>query len=292
MALAKTGNFSRAAELRHVTQPAFSRRIRALEDWIGVTLFDRGPQGVTVTSAGEQFRSGAEEIVRRVHQLCSEAREAGGKEAKTLHFAATHALSFTFFPDWIRALDSDGELGTIRLISDSMQACEQIMLQGQAQFLLCHHHEMAHSRFDPTQFYSIEVGEDSLALLCAPDAGGAPRWKFLADGPTTPYLAYSEESGLGRIIAATQPKDLPEMLKTVVTSRLAATLLTMARSGQGVAWLPLSLAAQDLNAGRLVRALGEEFDIRMGVRLFRPSAPVSASAETFWSRLQIVHSAK
>jgi len=55
-ALAEHGNFSRAAEMRHVSQPAFSRRIKALEDWIGVPLFSRGAQGVTLTAAGEQFR--------------------------------------------------------------------------------------------------------------------------------------------------------------------------------------------------------------------------------------------
>ena len=41
MALAASGNFSRAAEERHMTQPAFSRRVRALEEWLGVDLFDR-----------------------------------------------------------------------------------------------------------------------------------------------------------------------------------------------------------------------------------------------------------
>ena len=46
LALAETLNFSRAAELRHVTQPAFSRRIRALEGWIGTALFTRTTHGV------------------------------------------------------------------------------------------------------------------------------------------------------------------------------------------------------------------------------------------------------
>ncbi len=41
LALAASGNFSRAAEERHMTQPAFSRRIRALEEWLGAELFDR-----------------------------------------------------------------------------------------------------------------------------------------------------------------------------------------------------------------------------------------------------------
>ena len=45
LALAATGYFSRAAEERHMTQPAFSRRIRALEEWLGAELFDRRSDG-------------------------------------------------------------------------------------------------------------------------------------------------------------------------------------------------------------------------------------------------------
>ncbi|HEX2474430.1 MAG TPA: LysR family transcriptional regulator, partial [Lacipirellulaceae bacterium] len=52
LALAEQGNFSRAADVRNVTQPAFSRRIRAMEDWIGVPLFVRGAQGTSLTPAG------------------------------------------------------------------------------------------------------------------------------------------------------------------------------------------------------------------------------------------------
>ena len=50
VALAEVRNFSRAAERRHVTQPAFSRRIRSLEDWVGVPLFERTPTGVRLTA--------------------------------------------------------------------------------------------------------------------------------------------------------------------------------------------------------------------------------------------------
>ena len=48
LALAETLNFSKAAEARHVTQPAFSRRIRALEDWVVFSL----RRGGTVPAVG------------------------------------------------------------------------------------------------------------------------------------------------------------------------------------------------------------------------------------------------
>jgi DNA-binding transcriptional LysR family regulator len=286
-ALAEHGNFSRAAEARHVTQPAFSRRIRALEDWIGAPLFSRGPQGVTLTAAGEQFRPGAEETIRRLHQLRDEAREIAGQEATTLRFAATHALSFTFFPQWIRSFEQSATLATIRLISDHMQACEELMLRGEAQFLLCHHHAEAPSRFPSGRFRSIVVGKDVLVPLTAAADAGAPRWR-LPGTPSAParYLAYSAQSGLGRIIAARWSHD-PRTLafEVVFTSHLAAALLSMTRDGTGIAWLPQSLAAPDVEAGRLTRAGDASFDIPLEIRLFRPHARLSRAAEDLWDRV-------
>ena len=62
-ALAESGNFSRAADLRHVTQPAFSRRIRALESWVGVELFERSAQGAVLTEAGRSMLENARVII-------------------------------------------------------------------------------------------------------------------------------------------------------------------------------------------------------------------------------------
>ena len=92
LALASTGNFSRAAEERHMTQPAFSRRIRALEEWLGVVLIDRTTHPAALTEAGEWFRSVAQEILARVAQIPDEARAIADATSATLRIASTHAL--------------------------------------------------------------------------------------------------------------------------------------------------------------------------------------------------------
>jgi len=56
---ANTGSFSRLAAQRNVMQPASSRRIRALEIWLGVDLIDRSPYPTTLTEAGRLFRATA-----------------------------------------------------------------------------------------------------------------------------------------------------------------------------------------------------------------------------------------
>lgn len=286
VALADTLNFSRAAELRHVTQPAFSRRIRALEEWLGTPLFKRSRQGVQLTPAGEHFRTQATALVRSMHQLRSETLEVAGRSAPSLTFAATHALSFTFFPEWIRGNPQLAELGTFKLVSDTMRACERMMVQGGSHFLLCHHHPRMRLMLDPAQFRSVLVGGDMLLPLCTPREDGGPRWP-LGERPNakTAYLGYSADSGLGRILSGHAPL-APVIAKAtpVFTSDLAATLLAMARAGDGVAWLPRSLAARDLADGRLVDAAPEAPTLRIPIeiRLFRPAARLPKTAEALW----------
>ncbi len=286
LALAETLNFSRAAELRHVTQPAFSRRIRALESWVGAALFTRTTHGVALTPAGEHFHDQAEVLSRALHQLRRDTLEVSDSRVRPLSIAATHALSFTFFPKWVRRNDRVLALGNLNLISDSMQACEQMMLRGDAQFLLCHHHRNMSSRISSGQFKSIVVGADTLLPLSAPAANGVARWR-LRRGEPVKYLAYSAQSGLGRIVAAQWgAKDRPFALETVFTSHLAATLLSMARAGDGVAWLPRTLAEEDISAGLLVAAGNAEFQIPIEIRLFRPVARQSQAVEAIWSAFE------
>ena len=64
MVLSVTRNFSRAAETRNVSQPAFSRRIRNLEYWVGTPLLDRSVFPIALTPSGEAFRKRAEDVLR------------------------------------------------------------------------------------------------------------------------------------------------------------------------------------------------------------------------------------
>src|SRR3546814_17458980 len=61
-----------------LTQPAFSRRIRALEDWVGATLVNRDTHRIALTEAGQAFRVLAEEIMRRLTLGRDHVREIGG----------------------------------------------------------------------------------------------------------------------------------------------------------------------------------------------------------------------
>ena len=63
LAVAASGSFSRAAETLHLTQPAISKRIAALESQLGARLFDRIGRSITLTEAGRVLQPRAEEII-------------------------------------------------------------------------------------------------------------------------------------------------------------------------------------------------------------------------------------
>jgi DNA-binding transcriptional LysR family regulator len=287
LALADCLNFSRAAERRNMTQPAFSRRVRALETWVGVPLFDRGSHRIALTPAGLQFEPVAQDILRRLYQVRQEARDAQA-QASSLRFVSTFALSLTFFPAWMLKLEETMILGPVELIADNMQACEKIMLGGQAQFLLCHSHAAASHKLDPQEFVSTPIGQDVLMPLTASSDDGTPQFSLpgTSDDPV-PHLAYSERSGIGRILAAVRAREAPPVwLKPVFTSHLAIALKTMVGQGRGVGWIPASLAADDLvPKGGLVRAGDARWDVAVEIRLFRARARQSERAEDFWAAL-------
>ena len=67
LSLAETRSFTQAAQQRHITQSTLSRRIQALEEWLGVELVDRSRYPILLTQAGDQFFLDARGILMRVY---------------------------------------------------------------------------------------------------------------------------------------------------------------------------------------------------------------------------------
>ena len=301
MTLVNTGNFSQAAALRHSSQPAFSRRIQALEQWLGAPLVIRprqGKRGVLLTEAGEKFKTDAAAFISDMYRMRDNALEISAKAKATLRFAATHTLSSTFFPHWISQLDQrmKAETANIYLISDSVQSCRQALMQGQVDFLLSYGspQNTPHTSQQPETSVSMPlhitehiIGHDDLLPLCATHKNGQPLWTLPGNaGHPVRYLRYSPISGLcGLLESNTHYRHHLFSQQPQFTSHLASVLHALACEGQGVAWLPYSLAQPSITARKLIRAGDEKWDVGMDIRLHRLNHTLSPAAEALWEML-------
>lgn len=103
MAAIEHGSFRKAALALRVSESAVSRRIRDLEDTIGVTLFLRHNSGVRPTAAGEQFVAHARRAVAEIEFATREAIPMGTGETGVVRIAICSSLSHGFLADLLRA---------------------------------------------------------------------------------------------------------------------------------------------------------------------------------------------
>lgn len=288
LALVETRNFSRSAECRFTTQPAFSRRIRSLEEWIGAPLFDRGTQPISLTPAGESFRPVAEHVLRRLSQGQEEAQRELRAASNTVRFAATHSLSLNFFPGWLRQLELRSHFFNTRLDTAHFGDSVKTLTRGDCHFLISYTHPRLPMGLHEDSFVAKVVLRDRLVPVTLPDASGKPldRLPGTREEPVH-YLAYSETSAMGILVEEfLAGLDQPVFFDRVFVSQMTAILKAMSFAGRGMAWLPESHLVHELERGELALAGSQEWFIPSDVRLLRSREPLSPAAEDFWALLE------
>jgi len=287
LTLSTTLNFSRAAELRNLTQPAFSRRIRNLETWIGVTLVDRGTFPASLTAEGHSFRKTAEEMVSTLYRERDQCLQLSGGEPSFQSFVTLHTIAVSFFPKWLHALEARlGPLRT-RVTCAPMHDCVENLVSGASDVLLFYAHPTAPLRLDPGQYPSLPVGRERLIPVSAPGRNARPRHALGgAAGKPIPYLRYARHTFITRLIdtiIASQPR--PPPLEVRHENALTLSLKMMAIEGHGMTWLPESTVATELASGLLVPAGAAEWSLEMEVRAYRAAHRGGREKERIWGMI-------
>jgi LysR family hydrogen peroxide-inducible transcriptional activator len=98
VALADHGHFGRAAEACFITQSTLSTQIKKLEDFLGVTLFDRSLKRVTPTPIGREILQAARNIVEETQRIREVAQHAQDPMTRTLHLGVIPTLGPYYLP--------------------------------------------------------------------------------------------------------------------------------------------------------------------------------------------------
>lgn len=284
--LAQERSFTRAAELRHVTHPAFGRRIRALESWAGTPLIERGGGPVRLTAAGQAFLDTAQQMTRHLSQSHDELMAIAGRQARTVTLSTGRTLARTVVADWLVRLRPHLVDGELRILTRALADAVHDLQQGVADFSILYHHPSLVVPLDGRQFEHIALATDRLLPVSRTDAGGAPMHALEAARTAVPYIAYDRTLALGRLVEdllAHHPQ--ASSLRRLVECDSPDANYEYVRKGLGVSWLPWSMLHADCKAGVLAPAGGKGLEVKFDVRLYRPKRRLSAFAESLWSTI-------
>jgi len=280
VSLAETRSFSRSAQLRHVTQPAFSRRIQALEAWAGVDLVDRSAYPTRLTPAGETLHAQSLEILTALQSARNLMRSHRAAGQDVVEFAVPHTLAFTFFPHWLMELRRNFASVTTRLIALNVHDAVLRLTEGGCDLLIAYHHASQPLQLSPDRYEMLSLGQETLAAYAKADSQGQPMFRLGGSGPV-PLLAYASGAYMGHMVEQIiRQMPAPPALETIYETDMAEGLKAMALEGHGLAFLPASSVRKELKARRLVPAappgVGE---LTMEVRIYRERPEVARHAK-------------
>ncbi|MEY2683355.1 MAG: hypothetical protein RJA09_499 [Pseudomonadota bacterium] len=292
VSLAETRSFSRSAQLRHVTQPAFSRRIQSLEAWAGTDLVDRSAYPTRLTPAGQTLYDQAIDLLQTLQSTRSMLRQHTAAAKDTIEFAVPHTLAFTFFPAWLSGLrDTVGPVKT-RLIALNVHDAVHRLVEGSCDLLMAYHHPAHPIPLDPDRYDMLPLGQEALLPYTRPGADGQPLYSLPGQpGRLIPFLGYAPGAYLGRVVdSVLKQSKTPVPLERVYETDMAEGLKAMALEGHGVAFLPTSAVRREVRAGTLVSAAPADgrWQETLDIRLYRqrPTDPkAKRAAQRFWTEL-------
>jgi LysR family transcriptional regulator, hypochlorite-specific transcription factor HypT len=272
VSLAETRSFSRSAQLRHITQPAFSRRIQALEAWAGVDLVDRSSYPTRLTAAGEVLHSHALDMLGALQSTRNMLRshQPGGNDV--IEFAVPHSLGFSFFPHWVMDLRTRFGAFKSRLIGLNVHDAVMHLTEGHCDLLIAYHHPSQPLQLNPERYDMLSLGVETLAPYARANDKGEPMFRLDdATARSVPFLSYGAGAYLGRLVdVIAKQADAPLKLDAIYETDMAEGLKAMAIEGHGLAFLPASSVKKEVKARRLVRACTTgRHELTMEIRIYR-----------------------
>lgn len=285
-ALVAQKNFSRAAEERNVSQPAFSRRIRALEEEFGVTLINRQTLPLSLTAAGEVFLAQSRIMLRTYDETLERCQIIDAAGENVIRFATSQSLYMTHYKTHIAPLV---DLGGLEIdLNSTGWAADQFVSALQQRYC-----DVILTYWHPSMDALAPLGLGNCDYITLTTDSFVPVSKTGPDGPLhrldgggkkpVPLLSYGTVSALRSVVEHTlrQQIDGPKML-VINQSALAISVKAMIMEGFGLGWLPLELCKAELADGRMTIVGDTEHVHPLEIRLYRDKENTKPTLNRLW----------
>ena len=284
--LARTRSFTRAAENRFVTHPAFGRRIRALEEWVGTPLVARS-KPLMLTPAGSVFLDAATNAIEALHGAREQLQGSIPTLENNIRIAAGRTLASTFFPEWYE--DSVDRFGFFTATLTTCNAEEGILrlVAGEVDLLIAYSSPHTRLMIDHDRFDFLPIAREVLVPVSALDASGRALYKLPGGKDPIPWLSFARALAL-RTVLARHLADVPQapLLKPVCQADSYEAILALAKRRAGLAWLPGRLAKSDIERGELGIVGNASWRVGSDIALYRQRNRSHPVLDSLWAGLE------
>lgn len=244
--VADLGSFRKAADRLNTTQPNISSRISALESILKVSLMDRDPGSVRLTSKGQELLGHARRVLRVADEFIDASAQSTLVEG-TLRLGVTEMIVHTWLGDFLNVLQERFPNITVELTVDLSVNLEQGLADRSIDLAL------QNGPFSLQTSGQVDLGCYPLVWVAAPGLGLHERPAIRIDDLAAhPVLTHARDTRLYAETAAHFDARRDLAVRLVPSSNLAACL-HMTLNNMGIATLPAAMVASDLVSGALVQ---------------------------------------
>jgi DNA-binding transcriptional LysR family regulator len=239
-AVAEMKNFRRAAELVHISQPAFSRRIDKLEAALGVRLLDRDTRKVELTAVGRDFARKTRQLLDDLDSTLLGIQEVAATRMGEVTVACVPSAGFYFLPQVIKRYHAEFPNIRVKILDASANEVLAAVARGESDFGL----NFIGSAEADLEFQVIM--EEPFVLACRRGHPLATR-RSVSWGELRPYdfMTVGKSSG-NRLLMDMALAGVPNRPVAIYEAQHVVTLLGLVEAGLGVAAVPrLALPGDD-----------------------------------------------
>jgi len=288
LAVIDTGSFSLAAQKRYLTQSAFTRRVRMIEETLGTALFDRTTRPVQPLPHVREQEAEMRKVALRLYGLKNKLADPSVATANRVSFACQHTIATTISPGLIRKMTQDGQVN-VRVRSSDRETCLMMLLTSQVDFALIFEALENTQEHENDVFLEEHLGSDWMIPVIA--TGFQSELAQALERQMLPIITYPPELYLGQLFDLAFMPGIKEryQLKPVAETGFAQAALHYALEGIGVGWLPRSIASRDIEQGRLLDISDTLPDREVHVKIVRLRKDMSVLAERAWNQIAVAY---
>ncbi|MDE2334016.1 MAG: LysR family transcriptional regulator [Rhodospirillales bacterium] len=284
LAILRAGSLSAAADLRHVSQPAFSRRIRLIEQQVGAELIDRSSRPIRLRATVLAQSEVLQDLSARMNKLLYELRAHDKSGPNRFVIASQHAIATTIVPRLIEALSAVMDV-SVHARSGNRDECFDLLVRRRANLMIAYRTHAERESGTGSYLEERFIGEEPVVPVFAADER-----KQLAEHMRRrelPIIAYPSDVFFGEVMDRELLPGLREnfFIRPKAETALTLTALQLASAGVGVAWVPMSLAAREIAAGSLLQLNKPLTQTTIAMHAMRLAGTQSAATQQVWAML-------